>query len=80
MGDQCCQKSGALRICIDPRLLNQVLKREKHQLPILDDPMPELDPAKIFSTGYLTAGHRHCVLDDESSLLTTFATPFGRYG
>lgn len=36
------KKSGALRICIDPRPLNQVLKRETHQLPILDDLMPDL--------------------------------------
>ena len=73
------KKSGALRICIDPRPLNQALKRETHQLPILDDLMPELARAKIFSTVDLTAGYWHCVLDDESSLLTTFATPFGRY-
>ncbi|KAK2564108.1 Retrovirus-related Pol polyprotein from transposon 412 [Acropora cervicornis] len=73
------KKSGALRICIDPRPLNQVLKRETHQLPILDDLMPELARAKIFSTVDLTPGYWHCVLDDESSRLTTFATPFGRY-
>ena len=29
-------KSGALRICIDPRPLNQALKRETYQLPVLD--------------------------------------------
>ena len=73
------KKSGALRICIDPRPLNQALKRETHQLPVLDDLMPELARAKIFSTVDLTAGYWHCVLDDESSLLTTFAIPFGRY-
>lgn len=73
------EKSGALRICIDPRLLNQALKRETHQLPILDDLIPELARAKNFSTVDLTAGYWHCVLDDKSSLLTTFATPFGRY-
>lgn len=73
------KKSGALRICIDPRPLNQALKRETYQLPILDDLMPELSKAKIFSTVDLTAGYWHCVLDDESSLLTTFATPFCRY-
>ena len=72
------KKSGALRICIDLWPLNQALKRETHQLPILDDLMPELAQAKIFSTVDLTAGYWHCVLDDESSLLTTFATPFGR--
>ena len=73
------KKSGALRICIDPRPLNEVLKRETHQLPILDDLMPELSQAKIFSTVDLTAGYWHCVLDHKSSLLTTFTTPFGRY-
>ena len=82
MGKQCViatKKSGALRICIDPRPLNEVLKREMHQLPILDNLMPELARAKIFSTVDLTAGYWHCILDHESSLLTTFATPFGRY-
>ena len=74
------KKSGALRICIDPRPLNQVLKREIHQMPILDDfLMPDLARAKIFSTVDLTASYWHCVLDHESSLLTTFATPLGRY-
>ena len=73
------KKSGALRICIDLRLLNQALKRETFQLPVLDDLLPELSQAKMFSTVDLTAGYWHCVLDDESSLLTTFATPFGRY-
>ena len=73
------KKSGALRICIDPRPLNQTLKRDTHQLLILDDLIPELARAKNFSTIDLTAGYWHCVLDNESSLLTTFATPFRRY-
>ena len=73
------KKWGALRICINPRPLNQVLKREKHQLPILDDLMPELARAKIFSTVDLTAGYWQCILDNESIRFTTFATPFGRY-
>lgn len=65
------KKSGALRICIDPRPLNQALKRDTHQLLILDDLIPELARAKNFSTIDLTAGYWHCVLDNESSLLTT---------
>lgn len=73
------KKSGALRICIDPRPLNQALKRDTHQLLILDDLIPELAQAKNFSTIDLTTGYWHCVLDDKSSLLTTFPTPFRRY-
>ena len=73
------KKSGALRICIDPCPLNQALKRETYQLPVLDDLVPDLAKAKVFSTVDLTAGYWHSVLDDASSLLTTFATPYGRY-
>ena len=73
------KKSGALRICIVPRLLNAALKCERYQLPILEDIMPELGQAKVFSTVDLRSGYWHCVLDEEASLLTTFATSFGRY-
>ena len=73
------KKSGALRIYIDPRPLNKALKRERYQLPILDDILPELSKAKIFSTVDLRSRYWHCNLDEESSLLSTFATPFGRY-
>ena len=73
------KKSGALRVCIDPRPLNKALKRERYQLPVLDDILPELAQAKVFSTVDLRSGYWHCALDEESSLLTTFATPYGRY-
>ena len=73
------KKSGDLRICIEPRPLNKALKRGRYQLPVLDDILPELSKAKIFLTINLRSGYWHCHLDEESSLLTTFATPFGRY-
>ena len=73
------KKSGAQRVCIDPRLLNIALKRGRYQLPVLDDILPELSKAKIFSTVDLRSGYWHCVLDEELSLMTTFAPPYGRY-
>ena len=73
------KKSGALRVCLDPRLLNKALKRETYQMPVLDEILPELAQAKVFSTVDLWSGFCHCVLDDQSSLLTTFSTPYGRY-
>ncbi|KAK3723357.1 hypothetical protein QZH41_002823 [Actinostola sp. cb2023] len=60
------KKSGALRVCIDPRELNKALKRETYQLPILDEILPELAQAKVFSTVDLRSGFWHCVLDEES--------------
>ena len=71
------KKSGALRICIDPKHLNAVLKRETYQLPILDDMLPELAQTKVFSTVDLKAGYWHCVLDKESSLLSVFSSGHG---
>jgi len=73
------KKPGALRICIDPRPLNTTLKRERYQLPVLEDILPELSKARVFSTVDLKSGYWHCVLAPESSVLTTFVTPYGRY-
>ena len=73
------KKSGDIRICIDPRPLNTALKRERHQMVVLDEILPELAQAKVFSTVDLRSGYWYCPLDLESSMLTTFATPHGRY-
>jgi len=73
------KRSGDVRICIDPRPLNVALKREHHKLPVLDDILPRLVNSKRFAVFDLQQGYLHCELDVESSLMTTFATPFGRY-
>ena len=73
------KKSGSLRICIDPRPLNAALKRERYQLSVLENILPELSKARVFSTVDLKSGYWHCVLAPESSVLTTFANPYGRY-
>ena len=39
------KKTGALRICLDPRPLNTALRRERYQLPVLEDILPELSEA-----------------------------------
>ena len=73
------KKNGDLRICIDPHALNKALKRGIYQLPALDDILTELSKARVFSTIYLKSGYWHVSLDEASSLLTTFSTPYGRY-
>ena len=73
------KKNGDLRVCLDPQCLNKALKREHFRLPVLDDILPELSNAKLFSTLDVKNAYWHVVLDDESSKLTTFSTPFGRY-
>ena len=73
------KKSGELRVCIDPRPLNTVLKRERYQIPVIDDLLPDLTDARVFTKVDLGSAFWHLELDRESSMLTTFATPYGRY-
>ena len=71
--------NGSLRICIDPQPLNAALQREHYKLPTLDDVLPSLSQARVFSKLDVKQAYWHVQLDNESSLLTTMITPFGRY-
>ena len=71
--------NGKLRICIDPKYLNAALKRSVYVMPTIEDVLPQLSKAKVYSTVDATKGFNHLCLDEESAALTTFETPFGRY-
>ena len=73
------KKNGKLRVCLDPRLLNKASRRPHYPMPVIDDPLPSLAKARVFSVCDLRSGFWHISLDKESRFLTTFATPFGRY-
>ncbi len=73
------KKSGKIRVCVDPHELNKVLLREHYTLPVLDDVLHELRHSQVFTKADLSSGYWHVKLDDESSKLTTFQTPYGRY-
>ncbi|XP_062713487.1 uncharacterized protein K02A2.6-like [Aedes albopictus] len=73
------QKSESVRICLDPIPLNAALKRPHMQFTTIDEILPELGKAKVFSTADVRKGFWHVLLDEKSSRLTTFWTPFGRY-
>lgn len=71
--------NGKLRICLDPSNLNKVVKRPRFPLPTIEEVIPKLCKARIFSLLDASNGYWQVELDDESSYLTTFNTPFGRY-
>ena len=73
------KRSGKLRICIDPRDLNKVILREHYHLPTQQEITSRLTSAKFFSKLDATSGFWQMPLDEVSSYLTTFNTPFGRY-
>ena len=71
--------NGKLRVCIDPKPLNKVLKRAHYPFPVLEDILPRLSKARVFSIVDVASGFWHVELDESSSLLTTFSTPFGNF-
>ena len=68
-----------IRICLNPKDLNKAVLRPKYQMATLDEVLPKLSKAKVFSTLDAKDGFYQVGLDEESSLKTTFWTPFGRY-
>jgi len=73
------KKGGALRICLDPRHLNKALKRPHHKTPTVEELTHKFQGSKIFSKLDAKSGYWSVQLDEESQLLTTFQSPFGRY-
>ncbi|KAK2173586.1 hypothetical protein NP493_866g01020 [Ridgeia piscesae] len=73
------KKTGAVRICVDLKQLNTAVRREHHMLPSLEDIAPKLAESKVFSTLDAASGFWQIPIDEDSQLLTTFITPFGRY-
>ena len=73
------RKPGKIRLCIDPKHLNKAIKRPHYPLPTIEDILPKLKNAKVFSVLDAQKGFWQIELDESSSFLTTFWTPFGRF-
>ncbi len=70
---------GDLRLCLDPKDLNQAVKREHYQIPTIDELSCELAGAQYFSVLDANSGFWQIELDGDSVDLCTFNTPFGRH-
>ena len=64
---------------MDPRNLNQYVKREIFQIPTQDVLFSQLVGSKVFSLLDASSAFLQLPLTHESSLLCTIATSFGRY-
>lgn len=73
------KSNGSLRICLDPKDLNEAIKRPHYPMKTLEDVLPELANARYFSKLDAKSGYWALKLDRPSSYLTTFNSPFGRY-
>ncbi|UYV63703.1 K02A2.6-like [Cordylochernes scorpioides] len=71
--------SNDLRICVDLTALNKFVKREHYPIPSVEYTLAQMGGAKLFSKLDANSGFWQIPLSEESSGLTTFLTPFGRY-
>ena len=71
-----------VRLCLDPsQTLNKAIIIPRYQIPTVQEILPRLSGKKhkTFSIFDALDGFTQVVLTDESSLLTTMHTPWGRY-
>ena len=73
------KKDGSIRVCLDPRHLNQALIRPQHTVHTVEELNHKFAGSKYSSKLDAKAGYWSVKLDPESQLLTTVQTPFGRY-
>jgi hypothetical protein len=73
------KSDGSLHICLDPAKLNKALVRCPHKIPCIEELNHQLAGATTFSKLDARTGYWSIRLDNQSQLLTTFRTPFGRY-
>jgi hypothetical protein len=72
-------KPSKIRIYVDPCDLNCAICREHYQLPTVEEVTTRLTGAKKFTVCDAEDGFHQIQLDKDSSYLTTFNTPFGRF-
>ena len=68
-----------IRICIDPRDLNVALQREHYPMRTIEEVLKHIPNAKYFTVLDASNAYWQIQLDEASSYLTTFSTPYGRY-
>ena len=72
-------KPNKIRICIDPRDLNEAIKREQFPMTTIKEVVANMPHAKVFLVLDATSEYWQMKLDETSSKMRTFNTQFGRY-
>jgi len=70
-----------IRMCVDLSRLNRYVRRERYQSPTPAEAVADIaaSSAQFFTVLDAIKGYHQCQLDEDSQLLTTFITPYGRF-
>ena len=73
------KRSEDVFICVDLKPLIDGVLRETYPIPSVDDSLAQLAGATVFSKVDANSGFWQIPFSEDSRLLTTFITPFGRF-
>jgi hypothetical protein len=71
--------NGSLRFCIDYRKLNNLTRKDRYPLPLIDETLARLAKAKIYTKLDIRQAFHRIRMDPASEELTTFRTRYGAY-
>jgi hypothetical protein len=70
---------GSLRFCVDYRKLNDLTRKDRYPLPLLDETLARISKAKVFTKLDIRQAFHRIRIDPASEDLTTFRTRYGCY-
>ena len=70
---------GDIRVCVDMRLANKAIIRERHPIPTIEEILYQMNGATVFSKLDLKWGFHQIVLNENSRPITTFVTHRGLF-
>ncbi|UYV65863.1 hypothetical protein LAZ67_3005743, partial [Cordylochernes scorpioides] len=73
------RNEGKIRLVIDYRKLNDIIKRDSEPIPRIDSILDKLSDANIFTTLDLLSGYHHLDIHPDDKEYTAFTTTHGLY-
>ena len=71
--------NGSLRFCIDFRKLNNLTRKDRYPLPLINETLARLSKAKIYTKLDIRQAFHRIRIDPKSEELTTFRTRYRAY-
>ena len=73
------KKNGKIRLCVDYRRLNEVIREPSRQIPTVEEVLGRVGDAKWFTTLDMRNGYWQLEVREQDRKLLAFGTPFGTY-
>ena len=73
------KKDGKLRLCVDYRALNEITKKDRHPLPLINEALDRLGGARYFTKLDIKDAYHNIRIKEGDEWKTTFSTKLGTY-